>query len=149
MPSAPARAAGAASPPAPPPAGAGQLRRAPTRPRRPARRPRARPRPARAAAAWAAPLALLAILAGALALRLVALDHGLPYVFNPDEALHFTNRAVAMFGHGLDPHYFQNPSAFTYLVHLALRLRFTAGWPLGSSHDLVAGFARDPTARAR
>ena len=84
-------------------------------------------------------------MAGALALRLVALDHGLPYVFNPDEALHFTDRAVAMFGHGLDPHYFQNPSAFTYLAHLALRLRFTAGWPLGSDHDLVAGFASDPT----
>ena len=45
--------------------------------------------------------------------------YGLPYVYNVDEGSHFTNRAVGMFGGDVDPGYFQNPSAFTYLEHLA------------------------------
>jgi hypothetical protein len=67
----------------------------------------------------------LALLAGisvvALVLRYQHLDYGLPYVYNQDEGSHFTSRAVAMFGGDPDPGYFQNPSAFTYLVHVALR----------------------------
>jgi 4-amino-4-deoxy-L-arabinose transferase-like glycosyltransferase len=63
-------------------------------------------------------LGLAAVLAGGLALRLWGVRHGLPYVFNSDEADHFVPRAIEMFaGHTLNPHYFANPPAFTYLLH--------------------------------
>jgi hypothetical protein len=65
--------------------------------------------------------ALLLIAAAGLYLRLRHNGYGLPYVYNYDEATHFTNRAVAMFGSDLDPGYYQNPSGFTYLVYLTLR----------------------------
>jgi len=75
--------------------------------------------------AVAVPLALLAaIVAAGLVLRLRHNGYGLPYVYNADEGNHFTNRAVGMFGGDPDPGYFQNPSAFTYLVHTALRFQF-------------------------
>src|ERR1700677_2994941 len=66
---------------------------------------------------WAWP-ALGALLIGALGLRLWGLRQGLPYAYNTDEADHFVPRAVAMFAqHTLNPHYFANPPAFTYLLH--------------------------------
>jgi hypothetical protein len=69
---------------------------------------------------WAWP-ALALILAGALALRLWGVRQGLPYVFNNDEADHFLPRALEMFTQGtLNPHYFANPPAFTYLLHFLL-----------------------------
>jgi hypothetical protein len=77
------------------------------------------------------------VLLGGLAVRLYGLRHGLPYSYHSDEALHFTNRAVAMFEDGLNPHYFQNPSGYTYLVHAAL-------WVVGFS-DIVGQFREDPT----
>ncbi|HKP89635.1 MAG TPA: glycosyltransferase family 39 protein [Thermoleophilaceae bacterium] len=54
-------------------------------------------------------------------LRLRNNGYGLPFVYNYDEATHFTNRAVTMFGEDFDPGYYQNPSGFTYLCYLALR----------------------------
>ena len=83
--------------------------------------------------------------------RLVHNGYGLPYVYNYDEDTHFTSRAVEMFGKGtFDPGYYQNPSAFTYLVHLALRIRFSDLPLFGSlSHLEVPSvsqqFALDPT----
>jgi len=65
-------------------------------------------------------LALAAILVGALAIRLYGLKHGLPFIYHSDESQHFTNYAVEMFDGGLNPHYFQNPATYTYLVHFAL-----------------------------
>ena len=65
--------------------------------------------------------ALAAILVVGLGVRVLHNTYGLPYVYNVDEGSHFTNRAVGMFGGSADPGYFQNPSAFTYLEHLALR----------------------------
>ncbi|HEX6711823.1 MAG TPA: glycosyltransferase family 39 protein, partial [Thermoleophilaceae bacterium] len=65
-------------------------------------------------------------------------DYGLPYVYNVDEGSHFTARAVGMLGGDWSPHYFQNPSAFTYLAHFALRLRF--------GHAAIDQFKLDPTA---
>src|SRR3954463_11930685 len=64
------------------------------------------------------------ILVAGLWIRLRNNDYGLPYVYNFDEAQHFTNKAVKMFGAGLDPGYYQNPSGFTYLVYVGLRLWF-------------------------
>src|SRR5881227_3081674 len=93
----------------------------------------------RAPSAWA--LALGGLFAGALALRIWGLKSGLPYVYNADENNHFVPRAIGMFGHGLNPHYFVNPPAFTYVVHALLWLRW------GGSRDAVGhGFAVDPAA---
>lgn len=91
-------------------------------------------------------LALAAILALALGLRLWSLGHGLPFVFNPDEELHFVPPAVEMIGRGsLNPGYFENPPALTYLLHLVFRLRFGAGFPFGGE-GFVAEFRADPEA---
>ena len=92
-------------------------------------------------------LLLVLIVASGLALRLVNLDHGLPFVWSLDEGTHFTNRAVLMFRDGLDPGYYQNPPLFTELVHVLLRVMYG---PLGFAFELRAGnvvdeFDRDPT----
>src|SRR3954454_14708470 len=74
-------------------------------------------------------LALLALmLAVGLFLRLHNNDYGLPYVYYADEGSHFTNRAVEMLAGDQNPVYFQNPSFFTYIVEVALRLYFGHGW---------------------
>ena len=86
------------------------------------------------------------IVAAGLALRLRHNDYGLPYVYNVDEGSHFTNRAVAMFGGDSNPGYFQNPSGFTYLVHLALRLQWGRGWPFGDFQAVIDQYSIDPTA---
>jgi hypothetical protein len=89
------------------------------------------------AAAWPAYAALAVIVVAGLYLRLRHNGYGLPYVYNIDEGSHFTNRAVAMFGGSADPGYFQNPSGFTYLVHLALRFRYGHLWPFGDFSGVV------------
>jgi 4-amino-4-deoxy-L-arabinose transferase-like glycosyltransferase len=81
---------------------------------------------------------LAAVVALALVLRLWGLRHGLPYVFSADENAHFVPRAIGMFGHSLNPQYFVNPPAFTYLLHLA----FWARW--GTREAVGAAFAADP-----
>jgi 4-amino-4-deoxy-L-arabinose transferase-like glycosyltransferase len=76
---------------------------------------------------WAWP-ALGALLLGALGLRLWGVRQGLPYAYNTDEADHFVPRAVAMFAqHNLNPHYFANPPAFTYLLHYLFALAYGGG----------------------
>ena len=63
----------------------------------------------------------LIVVAG-LVLRLRNNGYGLPYNYNFDEAQHFVSRSVNVFGGELDPRYYQNPSGYTYLVFLALKL---------------------------
>jgi 4-amino-4-deoxy-L-arabinose transferase-like glycosyltransferase len=92
-------------------------------------------------------LILGAILVAGLALRLVNIDSGLPYVFTHDEAEHFTARAVGMFRQDLDPGYYENPTTFTYLVFFLLRAQYGL---LGRFFDLPRGnvtaqFVGDPT----
>ena len=82
-------------------------------------------------------LALAGILLGALGVRLYGLQHGLPFIFHSDESQHYTRYAVEMFDDGLNPHYFQNPTTFTYLVHLALRAR--------GFDDIATQYATDPS----
>ncbi len=101
------------------------------------RRPRWLRMPGGAALGW--------ILLGALVLRLWSLKHGLPYVYNTDEEQHFVPRAVAMVGGSLDPNYFENPPALTYLLFAVFKLRFHAGFPFGS-HGFGSAFRHDPTA---
>ena len=74
-------------------------------------------------------------------------DYGLPFVYSIDEASHFTSRAVEMFWQDLDPGYYQNPAAYTYLVYGTLRVLYG---PLGFLFDLPYGnvteqFDKDPT----
>jgi hypothetical protein len=73
-------------------------------------------------------------------LRLIGIHHGLPYVYNADENAHFVPRAVGMFGHSLDPGYFINPPALTYLFHVAFALRW------GTREAVGNALATDPTA---
>jgi hypothetical protein len=76
---------------------------------------------------WAWP-ALALILGGGLVLRLWGVRQGLPYVFNTDEADHFLPHAVEMFQRGtLNPHYFANPPAFTYVLHFLLAIAHGGG----------------------
>ncbi len=92
-------------------------------------------------------LILAAILLAGLALRVWHNDYGLPFVWGIDEGTHFANRAVEMFREGLDPGYYQNPTAYTYLVYVLLRVMYG---PLGFVFDLPWGnvtdqFNQDPT----
>ena len=67
------------------------------------------------------------ILLAALALRLWNLDHGLPFAYNADEAEHFVPHALDIAGGGgLDPGYYENPPALTYLLALVYWIGGTA-----------------------
>jgi Dolichyl-phosphate-mannose-protein mannosyltransferase len=92
-------------------------------------------------------LALALIVAVGLLLRVLHNTYGLPYVYNIDEGSHFTNRAVGMFGGSADPGYYQNPSAYTYLVHLALRFQYGPAHiiPFGHYQKVVAQYGENPT----
>jgi hypothetical protein len=83
-------------------------------------------------------LVLLVLLVVGFVLRVKNNGYGLPYVYNVDEGSHFTARAVSMLGGDWNPHYFQNPSAFTYLANFALRVRF--------GKAAIDAFKLDPTA---
>ena len=87
-------------------------------------------------ARWPAGIALL--LLAALGLRLWGIRNGLPFVYNADENAHFVPRAIGMFGHSYNPGYFINPPAFTYLIHVALFLRY------GGRDAVSDAFAADP-----
>jgi len=79
---------------------------------------------------------LAVVLVGGLGLRLWGIAQGLPYSYNVDEADHFVPRAVKMFGGTLDPHYFANPPAFTYLLHFLFAAWY--GGKTGVEHAFAA-----------
>jgi Dolichyl-phosphate-mannose-protein mannosyltransferase len=81
---------------------------------------------------------LAVVLGAAFGLRLWGIGQGLPYVYNVDEYGHFVPEAVAMFHHGLNPHYFVNPPALSYLLHVVF-----AVW-LGGRTGVTREFARHP-----
>lgn len=87
------------------------------------------------------------ILAAALAIRLLGIKWGLPYVFYPDEAV-IVNHAVA-FGTGdLNPHYFIYPSLYMYIMFVIYGLIYTGGWLTGffsSTTDFARLFFNDVT----
>jgi hypothetical protein len=94
--------------------------------------------PAERSRRWAWP-GLAAVLLGGLGLRLWGVQQGLPYAYNSDEADHFVPRAVRMFADGnLNPHYFANPPAFTYLLHYLFALWY------GGSGGVRHAFALHP-----
>ncbi|HEY3958904.1 MAG TPA: glycosyltransferase family 39 protein [Solirubrobacteraceae bacterium] len=85
---------------------------------------------------WAWP-GLAAVLLGGLGLRLWGVRQGLPYVYNADEGDHFVPRSVHMFAaHSLNPHYFENPPAYTYLLHWLLALYYGGGTAVLRAYEL-------------
>ena len=81
----------------------------------------------------------MVLLALTLALRLWGVKQGLPYSYNSDEATHFVPRAIAFFSHDLNPRYFLNPPAYSYLLHIIFELWF------GSGDAVRRAYAADPT----
>ena len=78
------------------------------------------------------------VLAAALALRLWGAKSGLPFIYNIDEAGHFVPKAVAMSSGGLNPHYFVNPPALTYVLHAVFVVWF------GGDHAVLREYAAHP-----
>jgi hypothetical protein len=83
--------------------------------------------------------ALVGLLALTFVLRLWGIKQGLPYSYNSDEATHFVPRAIAFFSHDLNPQYFLNPPAYSYLLHIVFELWF------GSADAVRRAYATDPT----
>ncbi len=100
------------------------------------RRPQARRAPRRRN--WHRP-ALGALLVGTFVLRLWGIKQGLPYSYNVDEATHFVPRAVDFFSHDLNPRYFLNPPAYSYLLHIVFELWF------GSADAVRRAYTTNPT----
>ncbi len=83
-------------------------------------------------------LAVAALLIGAFVLRVWGVGHGMPWAYNADENGHFVPRAIGMFGHDLNPRYFVNPPAFTYVLHAVFAVWF------GGREGVSEAFAADP-----
>jgi hypothetical protein len=81
---------------------------------------------------------LALVLCLALGLRLWGIKEGLPYVYNIDEAGHFVPKAVRMFSEGLNPRYFVNPPALSYVLHLVFDVWF------GGGRGVLREYARHP-----
>jgi hypothetical protein len=79
------------------------------------------------------------LLIATLVLRLWGIKQGLPYSYNSDEATHFVPRAIGFFGHDLNPHYFLNPPAYSYLLYIVFELWF------GSADTVRHLYTTDPT----
>lgn len=89
--------------------------------------------------AWPWRVALAAVLAVAFGLRVWGVKQGMPYAYNADENAHFVPGAIGLFGHGWNPHYFVNPPAYTYLLHVVFDVWF------GGRSGISKTFATDPT----
>ena len=64
----------------------------------------------------------------------------MPFAYNADENAHFVPNAIGLFGHGWNPHYFVNPPAYTYLLHVVFAVWF------GGRAGVAKAMATDPTA---
>ncbi|RHW26931.1 hypothetical protein D0Z08_12165 [Nocardioides immobilis] len=80
---------------------------------------------------------LVTILVAAFVVRMVGIRHGLPFAYNPDEELHFVPHAANAADGDLNPGYYENPSALTYLLAAVFKVVF-----LGS--DVSTRLADDP-----
>ena len=103
-------------------------------------RPPRRAEDATQATVWPWRLGVAVVLAVALGLRAWGVRHGMPYAYNADENAHFVPGAIGLFGHDLNPHYFVNPPAFTYLLHAVFAVWF------GGRDGVSDAYATDPEA---
>ncbi|WP_028057227.1 ArnT family glycosyltransferase [Candidatus Solirubrobacter pratensis] len=99
--------------------------------------PAAAPAAARDRLRHAPAAALALILLVSAGLRLWGIRQGLPYAYNLDERAHFVPHAVAMTSGDLNPGYFINPPAFTYMIAAWLSVLHLGG-------DVQQLFADDP-----
>lgn len=86
---------------------------------------------------WA--LAVGGVLVATFLLRIWGVKQGLPYAFNADENAHFVPKAISLFGHGYNPHYFVNPPGYTYLLHGVFSIWF------GGRDGVARTYAANPT----
>jgi dolichyl-phosphate-mannose--protein O-mannosyl transferase len=107
------------------------------RPRPAPRRRRREPRPR--GRIDAIPIAVGAVLIATLILRLWGIKQGLPYIYNVDEEAHFVPKAITFFGHNLNPYYFLNPPAYSYLLNIVFELWF------GSRDAVMRAYINNPT----
>jgi Dolichyl-phosphate-mannose-protein mannosyltransferase len=101
--------------------------------------PRRAPKPRRHLRVDAITLALAALLLATLVLRLWGIKQGLPYIYNVDEESHFVPKAITFFGHSLNPNYFLNPPAYSYVLNVVFELWF------GSRDAVAHTYATNPT----
>jgi 4-amino-4-deoxy-L-arabinose transferase-like glycosyltransferase len=90
---------------------------------------------------------LVVVVAAAALLRLWGIDHGLPFVYNPDEA-NIMARSLSI-ATGLDPEYYLYPSFYFYMMFAVMGGLFVLGWVHGAYENVGAFQARffeDPTA---
>ena len=117
---------------------------APIRRRAPQPDARARAARARAPAATAAPAALAMLLAVCSSSRSACAcgesTHGLPYAYNIDENTHFVPRAMAMFGHTLNPRLLRQPAG----GHVRVLDSCSAVWFGGREHGSTRTAAIPP-----
>ncbi|HEY4098538.1 MAG TPA: hypothetical protein VGM33_23645, partial [Baekduia sp.] len=88
---------------------------------------------------WRWALAVGVLLIGSFLVRIWGAKQGLPYAYNADENAHFVPKAIGLFGHGLNPHYFVNPPLLTYIFHGVFAVWF------GGRAGVSQSFAADPT----
>jgi dolichyl-phosphate-mannose-protein mannosyltransferase len=88
---------------------------------------------------WPWLVGLGVVLAVAFGLRVWGVKQGLPFAYNADENAHFVPNAIGLFGHGWNPHYFVNPPAYTYLLHLVFEVWF------GGRAGVSKALATNPT----
>ncbi|MDQ6804179.1 MAG: glycosyltransferase family 39 protein, partial [Actinomycetota bacterium] len=84
-------------------------------------------------------VALGALLLATFLLRLWGIKQGLPYIYNVDEESHFVPKAISFFGHSLNPNYFLNPPAYSYVLNIVFELWF------GSRDAVAHAYASNPT----
>jgi 4-amino-4-deoxy-L-arabinose transferase-like glycosyltransferase len=106
---------------------------------RPSRRPRGEPPAPSGKRRDLIPVALGGLLVTTFLLRLWGVKQGLPYTYNVDEEAHFVPRAISFFSHDLNPHYFLNPPAFSYVLHGVFDVWF------GGSDGVTRAYASNPS----
>lgn len=82
---------------------------------------------------------LVVLLVVCLGLRVWGVGQGLPYVYNVDEESHFVPKALTFYSHALNPNYFLNPPAYSYLLSVVFE-----GW-FGSAGAVMRAYRTDPT----
>ena len=83
-------------------------------------------------------LTLLLILGAAFGLRIAGISHGLPYAYNLDESNYYVVKAIQMVNGGLNPHWFVNPPAFTYVLAAGFKILS------GGGRGFFEVYARNP-----